>query len=95
LDISLINNPELLLLDEPTVYLDPLVIEKVRNLFVKLKNNGTTIFLSSHILSEVEKISDRFAIIKKGKLLEQGFTGELTKVSSLEREFLTRVKEDV
>lgn len=95
LAISLINNPELLLLDEPTVYLDPLIIEKVRNLLLKLKNEGTTVFMSSHILSEAEKISDRFAIIKKGKLLEQGFTQELTKHISLEEEFLKKVKEDV
>lgn len=92
---ALINNPELLFLDEPTVYLDPLIIERVRNLLLKLKNNGTTIFMSSHILSEVEKISDKFAIIKQGKMLEQGFTHELRKYSSLEEEFLKRVKEDV
>lgn len=95
LAIALINNPELLLLDEPTVYLDPLIIERVRRLLLKLKNNGTTIFMSSHILSEAEKISDRFAIIKKGKLLEQGYTRELMKHTSLEEEFLKKVKEDV
>ncbi|MFH1622656.1 MAG: ABC transporter ATP-binding protein [Candidatus Omnitrophota bacterium] len=91
---SLINKPELLLLDEPTVYLDPLIIEKVRKLLLKLKNSGTTIFMSSHILSEVEKISDRFAIIKQGRLLEQGLTQELKKSSSLEEEFLRKVKLD-
>ncbi|MBL7198499.1 MAG: ABC transporter ATP-binding protein [Candidatus Omnitrophica bacterium] len=95
LAVTLINNPELLLLDEPTVYLDPLIIEKIRKLLLKLKNNGTTVFMSSHILSEVEKISDRFAIIKQGKLLEQGFTHELTKHISLEEEFLKKVKGDV
>lgn len=95
LAISLINSPELLLLDEPTVYLDPIIIEKVRKLLLKLKNNGTTIFMSSHILSEAEKISDRFAIIKKGRLLEQGFTHELTKHISLEQEFLRKVKDEV
>lgn len=92
---ALINNPELLFLDEPTVYLDPLIIEKIRNLLIKLKDNGTTIFMSSHILSEVEKIADRFAIIKQGKLLEQGSTQELKKHISLEEEFLKKVKEDV
>lgn len=95
LALTLLHNPDLLLLDEPTVYLDPLIIEKIRNLLLKLKNNGTTIFMSSHILSEVEKISDRFAIIKKGKLLEQGYTQELIKHGSLEEEFLKKVKEDV
>ena len=93
--ITLINKPELLLLDEPTVYLDPLMIENMRKLLLKLKNSGTTVFMSSHILSEAEKISDRFAIIKEGKLLEQGSTGELTKHISLEDEFLKKVKGDV
>ncbi|MFC1709588.1 ABC transporter ATP-binding protein [Candidatus Omnitrophota bacterium] len=92
LAIALINNPELLLLDEPTVYMDPLIIEKIRNLLLKLKGKGTTIFMSSHILSEVEKICDRFAIIKQGRLLEEGATHELKKHMSLEDEFLKKVK---
>jgi ABC-2 type transport system ATP-binding protein len=94
LAVALINNPELLLLDEPTVYMDPLIIEKVRNLLLKLKNNGTTIFMSSHILSEAEKVCDKFAIIKQGSLLEQGSTQELKKHMSLEEEFLRKVKEN-
>lgn len=91
---ALINSPELLLLDEPTVYLDPLIIEKIRKLLLKLKNNGTTIFMSSHILSEVEKISDKFAIIKQGRLLGQGPTNQLKGHTSLEEEFLKKVKAD-
>lgn len=94
LAIALINDPELLFLDEPTVYLDPVIIEKIRKVLLKLKDRGRTIFMSSHILSEVEKLSDRFAIIKNGKLLEQGFTRELIKNSSLEEEFLRKIKED-
>lgn len=94
LAVALINNPELLLLDEPTVYMDPLIIEKIRNLLLKLRNNGTTIFMSSHILSEVEKVCDRFAIIKQGRLLEQGSTMELKENISLEEEFLKKVKEN-
>ena len=89
---TMINRPELLLLDEPTVYLDPIIIDKVRKLLVRLKNEGTTVFMSSHILSEAEKISDRFAIIKNGKLLEEGLTADLIKHSSLEEEFLRKVR---
>ncbi|MDD5355340.1 MAG: ABC transporter ATP-binding protein [Candidatus Omnitrophica bacterium] len=92
--VALINEPELLLLDEPTVYLDPVVIDKVRKLLLKLKNQGVTIFMSSHILSEAEKISDRFAIIKNGRLLEEGLTLETTKRISLEEEFLKKVREN-
>lgn len=95
LAITLINSPELLFLDEPTVYLDPIIIEKVRELLLKLKNKGATIFMSSHILSEAEKISDRFAIIKKGKLLEEGLTQQITKHVTLEEEFLKKVKDEV
>lgn len=94
LAVALINDPDLLLLDEPTVYLDPLVIDKIRKLLLKLKSQGVTVFMSSHILSEAEKISNRFAIIKNGRLLEEGSTGELTKHISLEEEFLKKVKED-
>lgn len=95
LAVALINKPKLLLLDEPTVYLDPLIIDKVRKLLLKLKSQGVTIFMSSHILSEAEKISDRFAIIKNGKLLEEGSTFDITRHMSLEEEFLRKVKEDV
>lgn len=94
LAVALINNPEILFLDEPTVYLDPLIIEKIRRLLLKLKSMGTTIFMSSHILSEAEKVSDRFAIIKQGKLIVQGYTSELKRQGGLEEEFLKKVKED-
>ena len=94
LAVALINNPEILFLDEPTVYLDPLIIEKIRNLLLRLKENGTTIFVSSHILSEVEKICDKFAIIKDGRLLDQGLTSEIKNQKSLEEKFLEKVKEN-
>jgi len=95
LAVALINEPELLLLDEPTVYLDPVVIDKVRKLLLKLKNKGVTIFMSSHILSEAEKISDRFAIIKNGRIIEEGLTAETIKRVSLEEEFLRKVQGNV
>jgi ABC-2 type transport system ATP-binding protein len=94
LAVALINKPQVLFLDEPTVYLDPIIVDKVRRLLLRLKSEGTTIFMSSHILSEAEKISDRFAIIKNGRLLEEGSTAVLTKYSSLEQEFLNKVKTD-
>lgn len=91
---ALISDPDLLLLDEPMVYLDPIVVEKIRSILLKFKSQGKTVFMSSHILSEVEKLADRFAIIKEGKLLKQGVTGELPKNKSLEEEFLETIKKD-
>src|SRR5262249_48708512 len=66
---SLLNEPELLILDEPTSGFDPVGRRMVRDLLIELKKRGTSIFLCSHILSEVEDICDRVAIIKRGKLI--------------------------
>ena len=92
LAIALINDPSLLLLDEPTVYLDPIISEKIRTLLLRLKNQGSTIFISSHILSEVEKISDRFAIIHKGNLVQEGTVQHLADKGGLEELFLRITK---
>lgn len=63
------HGPRLVILDEPTSGLDPLVQEEFYELLFQEKEKGTTIFLSSHILKEVEKVSDRAGIIKEGKLV--------------------------
>jgi ABC-2 type transport system ATP-binding protein len=63
------GNPALLILDEPTAGLDPIGIREVRLLLESFKEQGMTIFLNSHLLSEVEKICDNAAIIDKGRLL--------------------------
>jgi ABC-2 type transport system ATP-binding protein len=65
---ALINNPDLLILDEPTSGLDPLGRMKVREIIQRLKNEGKTVFFSSHELGEVETICDRVAIINQGEL---------------------------
>ncbi|HQU60050.1 MAG: ATP-binding cassette domain-containing protein [Phaeodactylibacter sp.] len=70
--LALLGAPELLILDEPTNSLDPNGIREVRELLTQLATNGTTIFLSSHVLSEVEKIVSDIGIIHQGRLLFQG-----------------------
>ena len=69
---ALINNPDLLILDEPTSGLDPLGRMKVREIIQRLKNEGKTVFFSSHELGEVETVCDRVAIINQGELKAEG-----------------------
>lgn len=69
---ALLTDPELLFLDEPTSALDPLGRREVRELLLALKDQGKTIFLNSHLLSEVELVCDRVAVIKSGRVIYQG-----------------------
>ena len=87
---ALINNPDLLILDEPTSGLDPLGRMKVREIIQRLKNEGKTVFFSSHELGEVETVCDRVAIINQGELKVEGRVAELMKEhdSNLEQIFL-------
>ncbi|AKH32622.1 putative ABC transporter ATP-binding protein YxlF [candidate division SR1 bacterium Aalborg_AAW-1] len=70
--LSLINDPDLLLWDEPMSGLDPLGRIVVKNLMKKLKAQGKTIIFSTHILSDVEEIADRFGILSEGKIIYEG-----------------------
>jgi len=69
---ALLGNPDLLVLDEPTSGLDPAGRKEVRDLILAMKAEGKTIFLSSHLLSEVEKICDRVIIIDRGNMVRAG-----------------------
>jgi ABC-2 type transport system ATP-binding protein len=75
---ALMHRPELLLLDEPTGGLDPLVQQEVLALIREARSGGATVFFSSHVLSEVEAVTDRVAILRKGKIVEVGETSSLT-----------------
>jgi len=75
---ALVNDPELLFLDEPTDGVDPVGRKEIRDVLRNLRNQGKTIFLNSHLLSEVELVSDRVAILDHGKLLKVGTVEELT-----------------
>ncbi len=74
---TLINDPELLILDEPTSGLDPEGAHLVKRLIREARSEGRTVFFSSHILSEVEELSDRVGIIVRGKLKAVGPIGDI------------------
>ena len=74
---ALMHRPELLLLDEPTLGLDPLMQHEVLHLITEAKENGATVFFSSHIMSEVEAVAERVAIIRKGVIVEVAETALL------------------
>ncbi len=73
----LLNDPKLLFLDEPTGGLDPIAHIEIRDLILQFRNEGKTVFISSHELSDVERICDRVAIINKGRVAQQGRLSEL------------------
>lgn len=75
---AMINDPDLIFLDEPTDGVDPIGRKEIRDILVEIKNRGKTIFLNSHLLSEVELITDRVAILNKGIMLREGNVKELT-----------------
>ena len=74
---ALVNDPELLILDEPTAALDPLGRVQVREIILRAREAGKTVFLSSHLLSEVEQICDRLAIVINGRIARVGTIPEL------------------
>jgi ABC-2 type transport system ATP-binding protein len=74
---ALVHDPELLILDEPMSGLDPVGRKEVRDLIVEEKENGRTVFFSSHILSDVEMLCDRVCILRKGEVVVSGSLGEL------------------
>jgi ABC-2 type transport system ATP-binding protein len=87
---ALINDPDLLILDEPTSGLDPIGRMKVREIIQRLKEEGKTVFFSSHELGEVETVCDRVAILHQGKLKVEGRVSELIEQhqANLEQIFL-------
>jgi ABC-2 type transport system ATP-binding protein len=69
---ALVNDPELLFLDEPTDGIDPVGRREVRDILLKIREEGKSIFLNSHLLSEVELVSDEIAILKNGRMIQRG-----------------------
>ena len=87
--IALLNNPKLLILDEPTNGLDPIGIQELRSLIRSFPSQGITVILSSHILSEVQLIADDIGIISNGIL---GYEGQMNKDENLENLFIEVVR---
>ncbi|MGQ9800233.1 MAG: ABC transporter ATP-binding protein [Candidatus Saccharicenans sp.] len=79
LAVATIGQPEFLVFDEPYTGLDPIIMYEVRNLILELKARGTTIFLSSHLLPEVEKVCDELILINNGQII---CTGEIEKIKA-------------
>lgn len=85
---ALIHSPKLLILDEPFVGLDPKATFVLKNIMHELCKEGSAIFFSTHVLDVAEKLCNKIAIIKNGKLITQGRTEELTNGKSLEEVFM-------
>lgn len=90
--LALAHDPDLIFFDEPTVYLDPLAVERFRDIVGMLKKKGKTVFLSSHTLPLIERLSDRVAIIAKGHLLRVAPAQDFAAEGGLEPVFLQLVK---
>ncbi len=91
---SLLNDPKLLFLDEPTGGLDPIAHREIRDLILSFRDEGRTVFISSHELSEVELICDRVAIINKGVIEKQGKLSDLLRGGRIEI-LAANVSEDI
>ncbi|HWT73823.1 MAG TPA: ABC transporter ATP-binding protein [Mobilitalea sp.] len=90
---ALIHKPKLLVLDEPFVGLDPKAAHTLKTLMVELCKNGSAIFFSTHVLEVAEKLCNKIAIIKGGKLVSCGTTEEVKGNSSLEDVFMELIEE--
>ena len=91
---ALIHNPKVLIMDEPFVGLDPLSTHKLKEIMKELTKEGKIIFFSTHVLDVAEKLCNKIAIIKNGKILTEGTMKEITKNSSLEDIFLELVSNE-
>jgi ABC-2 type transport system ATP-binding protein len=92
---ALMNDPELVVLDEPMSGLDPIGRKEVRDLIIELRDAGKTVFFSSHILTDIEAIADQVAIIARGQLQSQGTPAELIQRTVLGIDVAVRIAADV
>ena len=85
---AMAHSPEVLIMDEPFVGLDPKAVFDIKNIMKQMAKEGKTIFFSTHILDVAEKLCDRVAIIKNGKIVKIGEMKEIKGDTSLEEVFL-------
>jgi ABC-2 type transport system ATP-binding protein len=91
---AFIHEPDLILLDEPTVYLDPLALDHFRSLLLEFKKEKRTIVMSSHMISEIERLSDRVAVLDNGRCLKAGPKEDFVKDTSMEKNFLRLIRHE-
>ena len=91
---ALIHDPKVIIMDEPFVGLDPISTHTLKEIMKKLTKEGKIIFFSTHVLDVAEKLCNKIAIIKNGKIIAEGSMKELTKNSSLEDIFLELVNNE-
>ncbi len=93
---GLINEPEILFMDEPTVGLDPLGARMLRDIILRLKEMGKTVLLTTHYLQEADELCDRIVIINRGRIIAQGTPNALKNGAvSLEDAYISMIKEDL
>lgn len=90
---AILGNPPILILDEPSSGLDPRGVKLIRDKVLEMKEKGTSIFISSHILSEIQAVSDRIAIINKGRMVAQNTVEELRKELNLKPKLTIELEE--
>lgn len=90
--VSLMHRPEILIMDEATSGLDPLMQEAFYDILLKEKEKGTTVFFSSHILSEIKRICDKVAVIKEGKVIK---IDEIDNITSAQAVKISLISKDI
>lgn len=92
---GLINDPEILFMDEPTVGLDPLGAHMLRDIIRKLRDDGKTVLLTTHYLPEAEELCDRMVILNHGEIVARGTPAEIKgNAATLEEAYIALIKED-
>lgn len=91
---ALVHNPRLIILDEPTAGVDPVGSAEISNLILKLKDQGKTVLLCSHLLAQVEDICDRVAILNRGKLILEGEVRDLVGRKGLQSLIVENLSEE-
>ncbi len=92
---AILNEPDLLILDEPTDGVDPIGRREIRDLLLEQRERGATVFLNSHLLSEIERVCDRVAILKDGHMVREGRIEDLTRPRSAYRIAVRALKPEV